>query len=322
MSRSLASLALASAALLFLGACGKKSTAPQGPTSHRFLLAWGTTGPGNGQFEFPAWVAVDDSAHVYVTESLGAVETGFQQRVQKFTSSGEFLASWDPTTVGDATFKAKGIAATAAGDLYVCGVTSVRRLSRLGVVLDQWGSAGTADGQFLAALAVAVDRVSGDFYVADTLQNRVQRFTSAGSFVRAWGDTGSADGQFQAPQGIVVDANQNVYVADTNNHRVQKFTHDGVWVKTWGTKGSAAGQFKYPGGIAVDADGNVYVTDSARGDNDLDLGNARVQVFTGTGTFVTQWDNGFGFPTGIGVDSGGNVYVADNLHDRIQKFSN
>ena len=183
MSRSLASLALAGAALLFLGACGKKSTAPQGPTSHRFLLAWGTTGPGNGQFEFPAWVAVDDSAHVYVTESLGAVETGFQQRVQKFT-------------------------------------------------------------------------------------------------------------------------------------------HDGVWVKTWGTKGSAAGQFKYPGGIAVDADGNVYVTDSARGDNDLDLGNARVQVFTGTGTFVTQWDNGFGFPTGIGVDSGGNVYVADNLHDRIQKFSN
>ena len=84
----------------------------------------------------------------------------------------------------------------------------------------------------------------------------------------------------------------------------------------------AAGQFKYPGGIAVDENGNVYVTDSAHGDNNLDLGNARVQVFTGTGTFVTQWDNGFGFPTGIGVDSGGNVYVADNLHDRIQKFSN
>src|SRR2546427_1016702 len=137
MSRSMASLAFASVALLVLGACGKKSTAPPGQTSHPFLLAWGATGPANGEFEFPAWLAVDDSAHVYVTESIGVAETGFQQRVQKFTSSGVFLASWDPTSVGDVTFKAKGIAATpgAAGDIYVVGVTSVRRMSRLGVVL-------------------------------------------------------------------------------------------------------------------------------------------------------------------------------------------
>src|SRR6266571_4521585 len=85
----------------------------------------------------------------------------------------------------------------------------------------------------------------------------------------------------------------------------------------WGTPGSGDGQFNGPAGVAVDASGNVYVAD---------YGNHRVQKFTDTGTFLTQWGGQFNGPTGVAVDASGNVYVGDTgnggIHNnRIQKFT-
>jgi DNA-binding beta-propeller fold protein YncE len=56
----------------------------------------------------------------------------------------------------------------------------------------------------------------------------------------------------------------------------------------------------------------------------------QVQVFTDTGTFITQWGSNdtepgtalglFDAPTGIVVDSMGNVYVAEYYNSRVQEF--
>ncbi len=48
-----------------------------------------------------------------------------------------------------------------------------------------------------------------------------------------------------------------------------------VYLLQWGSNGSGNGQFISPVGVATDASGNVYV---------VDVGSARVQKFTGTGT--------------------------------------
>ena len=69
---------------------------------------------------------------------------------------------------------------------------------------------------------MAVDG-SGEVYVADFGNNRIQKFTGSGTFVTKWGSYGSADGQFNAPHGVAVDGSGNVYVADTYNYRIQKF---------------------------------------------------------------------------------------------------
>ena len=111
---------------------------------------------------------------------------------------------------------------------------------------------------------------SGNVYVADTGNGRVQKFTSDGTFLTQWGSGGSEPGQFDYPQGIAVDGRGNVYVADTWNHRVQKFTSDGTFLTQWGRGGSGPGQFDYPQGIAVEGSGNIYVADTW---------NGRVQVF-------------------------------------------
>ncbi len=70
--------------------------------------------------------------------------------------------------------------------------------------------------------------------------------------------------------------------------------------------------------MATDAAGNVYAADTS---------NHRIQKFTGSGTFLTQWgsygngDGQFRQPHGVAVDASGDVYVADTGNHRIQKFT-
>jgi DNA-binding beta-propeller fold protein YncE len=73
---------------------------------------------------------------------------------------------------------------------------------------------------------------SGDVYVADWRNDRVQRFTSDGQFVMSYGSSGAGDGQLSRPSGVCVDSDGYVYVADWGNERVQLFDADGNFVQT------------------------------------------------------------------------------------------
>ncbi|MBV6341164.1 FG-GAP-like repeat-containing protein [Candidatus Magnetobacterium casense] len=171
-----------------------------------------------------------------------------------------------------------------------------------------WGTLGTADGQFYLPYSVAADDV-GNIYVADSGNNRIQKFANNGTFLTKWGSKGTNNGQFNAPYAIASDFSGNVYVTDSSNNRIQKFSSSGAYIKQWGSKGTGNGQFDLPTGIAVDASGNVYVAE---------FGNARVQKFNSNGVFLAKWSvlaqgtAGSGvFPKGIAVDPAGNVYVSD-----------
>jgi sugar lactone lactonase YvrE len=194
---------------------------------------------------------------------------------------------------------------------------AVYNVKGLFTATDNWGTIGSDNGQFNSPQGIAVDG-SGNVYVADRDNNRVQVFSSTGTFVRAWGTAGSGDGQLYTPQGIAVDSIGNVYVADSINNRIQVFSNSGSFLKKWGAPGSDAGQFNYPDGIAVDTSSNVYVADTY---------NNRVQVFSNTGTFLSTWgasgsgDGQFASPVGIAVDANGNVYVADTGNSRVQMFT-
>ena len=60
---------------------------------------------------------------------------------------------------------------------------------------------------------------SGNVYVADTCNHRIQKFSSEGVFLAKWGSYGSGDGQFYSPFGVAVDGSgMNVYVADSDNN--------------------------------------------------------------------------------------------------------
>ena len=91
------------------------------------------------------------------------------------------------------------------------------------VFVTKWGTLGSGDGQFSEPRDVEVAS-DGNAYVADTGNNRVQKFTSAGVFTSQWGTQGTGDGEFKLPHDVEVAPDGSVYVADTNNHRIQKFS--------------------------------------------------------------------------------------------------
>ena len=132
---------------------------------------------------------------------------------------------------------------------------------------------GSDAGYFTQPRGVAVDPARGYLYVADTRNNRVQKFDlGSGEVVDVWGEDGSDQPpDFAAPRGIAVDGNGNVYVADITR-RVWKFTADGSRIARFGGTGSGPGKLAVPVGIAVDDDGNLYVAEITP--------NHRVQKFS------------------------------------------
>src|SRR5207249_331416 len=97
-----------------------------------------------------------------------------------------------------------------------------------------------------------------------------------------------------------------------------------VYLTQWGSPGSGNGEFNRPYRVAVDAAGDVYVVDWER----ESLGsNSRIQKFTGTGTYLTQWgsfgsgDGQFYRPEGVATDVAGYVYVVHRCHRRVQEFT-
>src|SRR3989454_902885 len=193
------------------------------------------------------------------------------------------------------------------------------------VCVNLWGKAGSGahllhGGEFGTPSFGLVCDQTGNVYVVDTGNCRVQKFDNAGNFVHLWGMFGTAPSNFQNPTGVAVDDKGVVYVCDTNNHRVQRFDAKmGSYLSKWGRQGGGEGQFNAPWGVAVDnTRGYVYVVASA---------NFRIQKFDRSGE-VGMAGGSFGkadgqlyFARGIAVDeSDGAVFIVDMGNHRVQKF--
>ncbi len=159
---------------------------------------------------------------------------------------------------------------------------------------------------------VAVEPSSGDVYVVDGGNSRVQEFGPqvTPSFLAAWG--------------------WNVNEGGTNAFEI--CTHAASCRE--GASGGGAGELainestgEEATGVAVDpADRDVYVTDSS---------NNRAEYFEADGGYLHQFNGteidgvaaakpapeGLSFPIGIAVDAAGQVYVEDKGHDLIDRFS-
>ncbi len=180
-----------------------------------------------------------------------------------------------------------------------------------------FGTNGTGNGQLKDPWDLTTD-ASGDIWVADTANNRMEEFTSEGVFERAFGTGGTGNGQFKNPEGVAVDSKGYVWVADTGNNRVQEFNSEGTYIRQFGSTGTGNGQFSELEGLTVDANGDVWVADT---------GNNRVQVFNSEGTYIrtigsTGSGNGqFKGPSDVGVNVEGDLYVLDQGNHRIQEFN-
>ena len=176
------------------------------------------------------------------------------------------------------------------------------------------GGKGKENGQFDFPRGVAVDN-AGNILVADTNNNRLQKFSPTGAFLSVIGKVGQGPGEFQQPGGIAIDASGTIYVADVSNHRVQKLKPDGTPLAAW--KGPDVG-FYGPRDIALGPDNTLYVVDE---------GHGRVVKMDSNGKTLAIWggqgkeDGQFGDATSVAIDGKNNrVYVADPGNRRVQVF--
>jgi hypothetical protein len=127
---------------------------------------------------------------------------------------------------------------------------------------------GSGTGQFMLPSGVAVDG-SGNVFVVDTRNYRVQKFTNAGTFLTKWGSFGGGPGQFALPQGVAVDGSGNVFVTDTFNNFIAMFDNTDALLTAWDTSGGNPIGHAL-GGVAVDGSGNVFVYDSGPTSNRIE----------------------------------------------------
>jgi DNA-binding beta-propeller fold protein YncE len=197
-------------------------------------------------------------------------------RVQRFAPDGRPLGGWGGYGRGPGRFvRPEGVAVGPHGWVYVADTFNdrVQVFDPAGVFLFAWGTTGTGRGQYAFPTAVAIGwgpSGRGDVYVADSGNDRIQRFRADGSFLMTYGASGNGDGELCFPEGVAVDAAGAVYVADTGNHRIQVFRADGTFLTGWGKHGRGTGEFDLPRWVGVDELGLVYVEDEP---------SKRIQVF-------------------------------------------
>lgn len=179
------------------------------------------------------------------------------------------------------------------------------------------GEAGTEAGKLNAPWGDAVN-AEGQILVADSANNRIEKFSAEGVYVSSFGTLGSGNGQLKEPQGVAIDSAGNVWVADAGNNRIEEFSSAGAFVKTLGTIGSESGKLKAPADVAIDSKGNVWVADA---------GNSRIEKFNKEGAYSSEFGSlgtepgKLKEPKGIAIDAGEHVWVADSANNRIQEFS-
>ncbi len=162
------------------------------------------------------------------------------------------------------------------------------------------GSSGSLPGQFLAPYGLTLDR-SGNIWVVDTQNSRLQKFNSSGNYVSMITfPSGTGNGEFGYPTSMAFDASGNMWIADTYQSRVEKLSPNGTWLLTIGGGASCTGCASTtsctcnPGsangmlaseifGLTTDSSGNIWVLDGwCCGDPT----NQRVQEFSSSGTWI------------------------------------
>ncbi|MEO5804652.1 MAG: 6-bladed beta-propeller, partial [Verrucomicrobiota bacterium] len=302
------------APLLILSACSNSETDQRKVSVHSKIFSHveiiGSLGTGAGQFNKPRSLALDRDDNLFVVDMTG--------RVQKFSSNGIFLTSWQmpQTDLG----KPKGMTRDLDGKIVVVEphYMRVNHFTAEGKLASQWGIKGTNEGQLMFPRSVAVNS-RGELFVSEYgLVERVQHFSKDGkTFLNSIGKPGEGAGEFNRAEGLGIDAKDQVYVADSCNHRIQIFSSDGKFLRSYGKAGSGVGEMSYPYDVRVDASGLQFV---------CEFGNSRIQIFDANdrpveilgevGAAPGQFAN----PWSIDLDSHGNLYVADALNHRVQKF--
>ena len=249
---------------------------------------------------------VDSNGRIYVTDVGRSAVFVFDEALGK-------LSIWEEAGNAENFISPIGIVSGTAGEILVAD-SILARVIRLDLDGKPVGSFG--QGILGRPTGLARDPLTGNIFVADTLQHDVKVFSSEGELLKRIGKRGEAIGEFNAPTHLVYSGGR-LYVSDTLNARVQVLAADGTPERAFGRRGLFVGDFTRPKGVAVDGDDNVYVIESYYDHLLIFSSNDEFLLpIGGSGTEIGQ----FFLPSGVWRDQRDRIFVADMFNGRVVVF--
>jgi VWFA-related protein len=254
---------------------------------------------GRFAFEFPVEITVDSDRNIYIT----SFKSG---KVVKLDPDGEPISQ---TTL---SMEAKPYGIDCRGDtlavtdfandcVYIMGTDLSKRVI--------FGKRGDAEGEFHGPEGICFDQ-SGYLYIADSGNNRIQKFSSAGKFILSFGKIGKYEGELMSPSDVAASGGR-VYVSDTGNRRIAVFDDSGNFIENITIDG-----LKTPKGIHASGD-NLVIADERAG----------ICFFgfeTREAIFMKEWNDGknsFSRVVSAMFDRDGFLYAIDSSRQTALVFS-
>ena len=142
----------------------------------------GPTGSGNGQFSGPQGIAVDANNNVWVADSGN-------NRVEELSPTGGFFEGiWLQRQRPRADQRCSGDRDRPFGQRLDQRLVEqpIDEFTSSGTFVRMFGSNGSGPGQFAWLGGITTDS-SGNVFVADANNNRVQEFPDSGAYVQSFG---------------------------------------------------------------------------------------------------------------------------------------
>ncbi len=164
----------------------------------KFLSKWGTAGSGDGEFNIPWGIEIDQKGDVYVADWRN-------DRIQKFTPDGRFLMKFGTSGQGDGEFnRPTGVAVDKDGTIYVADFKNDRLQ-----VFD-------GEGNYLTKL-------TGEATLSRWGKERVELDPTAPRRIEMAQGLHEREKVFQGPIAVEVDDEGRVFVVEVARHRLQIF---------------------------------------------------------------------------------------------------
>ena len=272
-------------------------------SSDKPVFKFGGHGNGNGTFNSPWSITIDNNDCLYVVDPHNKL-------IQKFSATGEFLSQFsvnshdkDCTTLDMALDLNNGSIyctdVVRKNDIYSAG-NNMLKFNLDGKLQDMYQLNDMKYPLYLATNS------QNDIFITDLTKKCLVKVDKKGNKLCHMGD-------FKYPGYVTVADDGCIIVPDRDSDCIYIFNPDGSVKHKFGCSGCERGQLKEPLGVAFDGN-NILVTDS---------GNDRIQVFQLDGTFVSaiaSLDDPLKDPRGLAVTKDGHVYVADCGNYCIKKY--
>ena len=207
-----------------------------------------------------------------------------------------------------------------------------------------FGDGGPATAAALDAPVAARLDLTGNLFIADTLNDRIRRVDVSGNITTVagsgeegyFGDGGPATAAALAfPSGVAMDSAGNLFVADNENHSVRRVEAASGNITTVAGTGEAgfsgdggpatAATLAFPFGVALDAADNLLIADTVNNRIRLvDASSGLIATVAGSGQVGSSGDGGpaqaaaLAGPSSVTVGPSGNLFIVDRCNSRIR----